>query len=101
MRVLNVVVSGSGPHGVAIEPSGRQPFVTNVWSGDVAVVDLTARRVVDRIPVGVQPNGISFTTRTQAHARGAANMSSPLVRPLPLGGRLDGGSTGGNVGHQH
>ena len=94
MRVTAVLVTGAGAHGVAIEPSGRQAFVTDVWAGDVAVIDLAARRVVDRIQVGGEPNGITFSPLAQPHARGAANMDSPLERALPLGGTTDGGSGG-------
>jgi YVTN family beta-propeller protein len=97
MRVTAVLATGAGAHGVAIEPSGRQAFVTDVWAGDVAVIDLAAGRVVDRIPVGGEPNGVSFSPLVQSHARGAANMDSPLERTLPLGG-LTGGRSGGH-GH--
>jgi YVTN family beta-propeller protein len=103
MRIENVIATGAGPHGVAIDPSGRQAFVTDVWAGDVAVIDLVERRVVDRIAVGGEPNGVSFSRRSQLHARGAANMDSPRVVVLPLGGRTDGGGAagGGSHGHHH
>lgn len=94
MRTTAVLSTGAGAHGVAIEPLGRQAFVTDVWAGDVAVIDLAARRVVDRIQVGGEPNGISFSPLQQPHARGAANMDSPLERTLPLGGTSDGASAG-------
>lgn len=98
MRVQAVLATSAGAHGVAIEPTGRQAFVTDVWAGDVAVVDLATRSVVDRIAVGGEPNGVSFSRRPQAHARGAANMNSPLELKLPLGGNADGAGSGG---HHH
>ena len=35
--------------------------MTNIYGGDVSVVDLRERKVVARIPVGEAPNGISFS----------------------------------------
>ena len=52
MSVTAVVSTGSGAHGVVVDPSGRQAYVTNVWDGTVAVVDIPTRTVVDRIEVG-------------------------------------------------
>lgn len=72
--------------------------MTDVWAGDVAVVDLGTRTVVDRIAVGGQPNGIGFSPLRQPHARGAVNMRSPRVTTVELGGRTDGGGSGG---HHH
>lgn len=99
LRVKAVLTTGQGAHGVVIDPSGRQAFVTNVWDGTVSVVDLTTRTVVDHVEVGGAPNGISFSTVRQEHAHGAANGGSPLVATLALGGRTDGG--GSTTGHQH
>lgn len=99
LRRLATVATGSGAHGVAVEPTGRQAYVTDVWAGDVAVVDLASRRVVDRIPVGGEPNGISFSPVVQPHARGAANMNSPVVKTLALGGRTDGRGSAGYHSH--
>jgi len=98
MRVTGTLATGAGAHGVVVEPSGRHAYVTNVWDGTVAVVDLATRKVVDRIVVGGEPNGVSFSPLRQPHARGAANMRSPREVVVPLGGRTDG-STGG--GHSH
>ncbi len=99
MRLTGILSTGAGAHGVAVEPSGRQAFVTDVWAGDVAVIDITAQTVVDRIPVDGEPNGVSFSPVRQPHARGAANMNSPLKRVLPLGGRTDGTGSGGQHDH--
>lgn len=45
----------SSPFAIAIGPDGRRAFVSGTQSDDVAVVDLVARRVVDRLPVGEVP----------------------------------------------
>jgi len=44
----------------------------------LAVVDLRARRVVARIRVGEEPNGVSFSTRPPAKPR-----AGKLRLPLP------------------
>lgn len=98
MRVVQTLATGSGAHGVSIDSGGRQAFVTDVWAGDVAVIDLEQRRVVDRIRVGGEPNGVSYSAAVQPHARSAANMNSPLGVSLPLGGPTDGRGRGG---HDH
>ena len=60
-RVVETVETGSGAHGVVIDPSSRHAYVTNIYGDDVAVLDLAERKVVARIPVGSKPNGISFS----------------------------------------
>lgn len=83
-------------------PTGRQALLTDARAGDVTLIDLEERRVVDRVAVGGEPNGVSISPRAKLHARGAANMDSPRVVVLPLGGRTDGaGARGGSHGHQH
>jgi YVTN family beta-propeller protein len=98
LRLSAVLTAGAGAHGVTIDPSGRHAYVTDVLAGDVAVIDLAARSVVDRIHVGGRPNGVSFSPRPQPHARGAANMDSPLELTLPLGGAVRGSAPGA---HHH
>jgi YVTN family beta-propeller protein len=98
MEVTGTIATSAGAHGVVVEPSGRHAYVTDVTAGDVAVIDLATRTVADRIAVGGEPNGVSFSPVRQPHARGAANMRSPRVIVVPLGGRADGSSGGG---HEH
>jgi YVTN family beta-propeller protein len=54
------VESGQGAHGVAIEPSGRYAYVTNLYEDSLAVVDIATREVVATVPTGAHPNGVSF-----------------------------------------
>lgn len=89
MEATGTISTSAGAHGVVVEPSGRHAFVTDVDAGDVAVVDLATRAVVDRIAVGGRPNGVSFSPVRQPHARGAANMRSPREVELSLGGSTD------------
>ena len=100
MTVTGLLTVGSGAHGVAVDPTGRQAFVTTTWAGELVVVDLERREVVDRIPVGGEPNGVSFSPVAQEHERQVEIFGRPLELELPLGGRLDGGGSAGG-GHQH
>jgi YVTN family beta-propeller protein len=72
------VETGKGAHGVVVDRAGARAYVTNIYGGDVAVVDLRARRTVERIRVGEEPNGVSFSTLAPAKARAAV-----LQLPLP------------------
>lgn len=62
LKTLSTVTTGTGAHGVVIDPASRFAYITNVWSNDVAVIDLSTRKVTSRIDVGDEPNGISFST---------------------------------------
>ncbi len=61
-KVVKTIATGRGAHGVVIDPSSTHAYVTNIYGGDVAVLDLTEMKVVARIPVGKMPNGISFSS---------------------------------------
>ncbi len=61
MTVLGEIGTGSGPHGVVIDPSGMRAWVTNTYDDTVSVIDLPERTVVATVQVGEQPNGISFS----------------------------------------
>lgn len=76
-KVVWTVETGRGAHGVVVDPSSRHAYVTNIYGGDVAVLDLAQRTVVARIPVGEKPNGISFSTVVPS-VRPARSMRLPL-----------------------
>jgi len=59
-KVVDTVETGSGAHGVVIEPSGRYAYVTNLFDNTLAVLDIPARRLVAIAPTGAEPNGVSF-----------------------------------------
>ncbi len=99
MTVTGLLTVGSGAHGVAIDPTGRQAFVTTTRAGELVVVDLERRVVADRIPVGGEPNGVSFSPLAQEHERQVEIFGRPLELELPLGGSEGGDGQGG--GHQH
>ena len=59
--VARTVETGQGAHGVVVDPSSRHAYVTNLYSNDVAVLDLGELRVVARVSVGEKPNGVSYS----------------------------------------
>lgn len=58
--VESTVVVGNGAHGVTTNTDGTKIFVTNLTDNSVSVVDAATLTVIQTIPVGVSPNGISF-----------------------------------------
>ncbi|GAA0466868.1 hypothetical protein Aca07nite_71840 [Actinoplanes capillaceus] len=79
MTTAGKIATGSGPHGVVIDPTGRRAWVTNVYDSTVSVIDLTARATVATIKVGEKPNGISYAARPPAPT--AARTSVVLAVP--------------------
>jgi YVTN family beta-propeller protein len=65
--VAATVETGQGAHGIVIDPSSRHAYITNIYSDEVAVLDLAELKVVARIPVGDKPNGISFSSVPVEH----------------------------------
>ena len=52
---------GEGPQGVALTPDHGTVFLSLSSSGEIAVIDLTTRRVVRRIDSGPSPDGIGWS----------------------------------------
>ncbi|HET9139697.1 beta-propeller fold lactonase family protein [Actinophytocola sp.] len=92
MTTAGSIATGSGPHGVVIDPTGQRAWVTNVYDATVSVIDLPTRATVATIDVGKQPNGISFATRPPAP--GAARMT--VVIPTPSAASSGHGEHGGH-----
>ncbi len=65
MKVTDTIEVGLGAHGVVAE--GDRAYVTSLKDDTVTAVDLTQKKVIARVRVGSEPNGISLWTR-----RGAA-----------------------------
>ena len=63
-----MVETGKGAHGVVIDPASRYAYISNIYGDDVAVLDIAARQVVDTVPSGDGPNGISFSPMSPAAA---------------------------------
>jgi YVTN family beta-propeller protein len=79
MTSAGSIATGSGPHGVVVDPTGRRAWVTNVYDSTVSVIDLPSRATVATIKVGKQPNGISYAARPPTPA--PAHMSVTLPTP--------------------
>jgi YVTN family beta-propeller protein len=76
MTQVASIETGAGAHGVAVEPSGRYAYVTNLYGNTLAVVDLVALETVARVPTGFAPNGVSFSALPPGEG--------PPEVPLPL-----------------
>jgi YVTN family beta-propeller protein len=80
MATRGTVTTGSGPHGVVIDTSGRWAWVTNSFDNTVSTIDLAALSVAATIPVGKGPNGISFSPEPPASI---ATNRTILTIPVP------------------
>lgn len=56
------VPTGTGAHGVVVEPSGRYAYVTDIYADTVTIVDVVSATPAGTIAVGDGPNGISFSS---------------------------------------
>jgi YVTN family beta-propeller protein len=61
--VVKEIRAGRAPHGVVLNSDGTFVYVTNLLSGDVSVIDVATDTEVAKIPVGKEPNGISYWKR--------------------------------------
>lgn len=95
MAPAGSITTGSGPHGVVIDPTGRRAWVTNVYDATVSVIDLPTRTKIATIDVGAQPNGISYAPRPPASAepRTSVTLPTPSAAASP-GGHGDHGGHG-------
>lgn len=59
-KVEGELITGESPMGIAITPDGKRAFVAHFTSGDLAVVDIENRSLVERIPLGVYPEEIAL-----------------------------------------
>ncbi|HET9858538.1 MAG TPA: hypothetical protein VFQ19_02060 [Nocardioidaceae bacterium] len=73
--VLGSVRTGSGPHGLAADDTGRV-WVTNAFDDTVTAVDVPSRTALYTVDVGASPNGITFSSTTPSVA--------PPLMPLLL-----------------
>lgn len=60
-QVTATTETGTGAHGVVINPDGSKIFVTNMFDNTVTVIDNETNQVITTINVGATPNGISIT----------------------------------------
>lgn len=65
---VGTVETGAGAHGVVIDPTSQDAYITNTFENTVSVLNLETLSVVATIPVGAMPNGITFTTQAMGIA---------------------------------
>lgn len=58
--VESTVIVGNGAHGVTTNTDGTKIYVTNLSDNSVSVIDAASLNVIQTIPVGISPNGISI-----------------------------------------
>ena len=63
-RVTGTVTVGTGPAGVAVDPSTHTVFVANSGDGTVSVIDAATRTVIASIPVGEKPSAVAVDPGT-------------------------------------
>lgn len=68
--VIKTIETGKGAHGVVIDPSSHYAYITNIFENSVAVLDLSAMKVIAVVPSGIKPNGISFSSLSPSLALG-------------------------------
>lgn len=61
--ILATIVAGDAAHGVVISRSGDRAYVTNSQDATITVISTGDYSVVATIPVGQNPNGISYWSR--------------------------------------
>jgi DNA-binding beta-propeller fold protein YncE len=61
LRPIKVFRSFSDPQVARIAPGDRYAYVADGGSGEISVVDLARRRIVDRVYVGLQAHHLSFS----------------------------------------
>jgi DNA-binding beta-propeller fold protein YncE len=62
-RVLGTVRTGEGPHEVVASSDGKLAFVSNYGGNNISEIDLSARREVRKVDLGVlhAPHGLAFS----------------------------------------
>ncbi len=67
-KVLDEIVTGDRPAGVAVAPDGRQAIVTHWWGYDAAVLKVENDRlaIAGRVDVGAEPRGVIYDPSGQA-----------------------------------
>lgn len=61
-QIISTIATGDGAHGVVVSNDGLMVYVTNKLNNSVSVVNASDYSIVCEIPVGADPNGITFWT---------------------------------------
>lgn len=63
-KVLNTIIAGNKAHDIVVSKEGKTVFVTNSMDNTVSLIDVATQKVIRIIPVGKDPNGISYWFET-------------------------------------
>ncbi|MCG2461171.1 hypothetical protein K8352_10465 [Flavobacteriaceae bacterium F89] len=63
-KVLNTIKVGNMAHGVVVDKDGLRVYVTNTMDNTVSVIDVATQKAIYTVPVGKEPNGISYWFKT-------------------------------------
>jgi YVTN family beta-propeller protein len=92
-KILGRVVTGEGPHEVAVSDDGRTAFVANYGTGPapgstISIIDLTAHKEIKRVDVTPlrRPHGITFA---DGHVYFTAEANRLVARYDPASDKLD------------
>lgn len=80
---------GESPFSFVVSPNGRLGFVNNTGSADISVVDLSSRRVIDRIPVPDTPIVMAVHPSGEALWVSSEGVHRLSVYSIPEGWRDD------------
>ena len=58
--VIDSIVVGRRPWGIALSPDGRRLYTADGRSNSVSVIDTKTRKVIAAIPVGERPNDLLY-----------------------------------------
>jgi DNA-binding beta-propeller fold protein YncE len=61
-----MALPGKAPQGITFTPNGRFVFLSYSAVGQVAMIDVAARRVIAELSAGDTPDGVVYTTRVVA-----------------------------------
>lgn len=59
-EIAKIISAGNAPHGVVLSPNDRYVYVSNILGSDISVIDTRSDKEIVRIPVGKEPNGITY-----------------------------------------
>ena len=65
VKVLNKINVGVHPHSIILNDEGSIAFVSNQWSDNISVIDLTTAKVIDTLKTGNGPAGLALSADGQ------------------------------------
>lgn len=60
-KLVSDIDSGAGAHGIAYSADGSIAYVTNTWENSLSIINLTSGSVIDKVGVGLMPNGVAVS----------------------------------------